>query len=101
MANQEQDCPASLVYRPDICVCGNPLESETESKVVPIPVKSTDLFILVSFVSKKVLKIMRVLVNMMCTYKLLKLCMILYVLYIAFPERCFYFRQLRAENFKC
>lgn len=70
MANQEQDCPASLVYRPDICVCGNPLESETESKVVPIPVKSTDLFILVSFVSKKVLKIMRVLVNMMCTYKL-------------------------------
>lgn len=96
MANQEQDCPASLVYRPDICVCGNPLESETESKVVPIPVKSTALFILVSFVSKKVL-------NMMCTYKLLKLCMILYVLYIAFPERCFYFhdfRQLRAENFK-
>lgn len=86
MANQEQDCPASLVYRPDICVCGNPLESETESKVVPIPVKSTDLFILVSFVSKKVLKIMRVLINMMCTYKLLKLCMILYVLYIAFPE---------------
>lgn len=91
MANQEQDCPASLVYRPDICVCGNPLESETESKVVPIPVKST---------SKKVLKIMRVLVNMMCTYKLLKLCMILYVLYIAFPERCLYFRQLQAENFK-
>lgn len=68
MANQEQDCPASLVYRPDICVCGNPLESETESKVVPIPVKSTALSILISFVSKKVLKIMRVLVNMMCTY---------------------------------
>lgn len=44
MANQEQDCPASLVYRPDICVCGNPLESETESKVVPIPVKSTFVF---------------------------------------------------------
>lgn len=101
MANQEQDCPASLVYRPDICVCGNPLESETESKVVPIPVKSTALFILVSFVSKKVLKIMRVLVNMMCTYKLLKLCMILYVLFLAFPERCFYFFfQLRVENFK-
>lgn len=80
-----------FVYRLDICVCGNFLELEMESKVVLILVKSMDFFIFISFVLKKVLKIMRVLVNMMCINKLLKLCMILYVLYIVFFERCFYF----------
>lgn len=54
MANQEQDCPASLVYRPDICVCGNPLESETESKVVPIPVKKCDPVVFVDFTGKSI-----------------------------------------------
>ena len=40
-ANQEQDCPPSLVYRPDICVCGNPLKSDTERKAIAAPTIST------------------------------------------------------------
>ena len=41
MANHEQDCPPSLVYRPDICVCGNPLKSDTERKAIAAPTIST------------------------------------------------------------
>ncbi|XP_048754485.2 uncharacterized protein LOC125665730 isoform X2 [Ostrea edulis] len=47
-ANQEQDCAPPLVYRQDICVCGNPLKSK-KAPVVVKPKKKCDPVIFVDF----------------------------------------------------
>ncbi|XP_062608391.1 uncharacterized protein LOC134270217 [Saccostrea cucullata] len=53
-ANQEQDCAPPLVYRPDICVCGNPLQTDQAPKAIKPPKRKCDPAVLVDFTGNSV-----------------------------------------------
>ncbi|XP_061179521.1 uncharacterized protein LOC133188155 [Saccostrea echinata] len=54
-ANQEQDCAPPLVYRPDICVCGNPLKTSDQAPLaIKPPKKKCDPVVLVDFTGNSI-----------------------------------------------